>query len=155
MVKLNINPKKNSRFLNKCYGFSLLELLIVLAITAILFNLAYPSWQSYWIRMHRVDGKMALFNLAQRMEDYFTLHGSYLPKEGTHTLLDTTLSSQGWYELSIIDATELHYTIQATPRNTQASLDIDCQSLRLNDQGMQSIGPGPKGYPIGNALDCW
>ncbi len=155
MIELKTNSTKNIGFFSKVSGFSLLELLIVLTITAILFNLAYPSWLSYWVRAHRVDGQMALFNLAQRMENHFTQHASYVLKEGTSPLLDNPLSPQGWYELSIVKATELHYTIQATPRNTQATQDLSCQSLRLNDQGMQSIGPGPNGYPVGNALDCW
>lgn len=140
-------------------GLSLIELMIVLAITAILMSFTYPSYQSYMIRSHRLDGKMALFDLAHRMETYFTHQGTYqLSTIGTgnpNDVLSSNISPQCWYDLTITQASDQHYTLQATPRGTQAQQDTLCQSLELNDQGMQSIRSGPKGAPTGTSDNCW
>jgi len=52
----------------KRQGFSLLELMITLTIMGILLGFAYPSYQLYTIRSHRLEGQTALLDLAHRME---------------------------------------------------------------------------------------
>jgi type IV pilus assembly protein PilE len=140
-------------------GFSLIELLIVLAITAILLSFAYPNFQAYVVRTHRIDGQMALFDLANRMEVYFSKHHSYalstIGAGGQYDVLSSNLSPQTWYELSIMEATAAHFTLQATPREAQALQDKECQSLRLNDQGIQTVASGPAGTPTGSVASCW
>lgn len=140
-------------------GLSLIELMIVLTITAILFSFAYPSYQLYIVRTHRLDGQSALYDLAHHMEKYFSQHGTYLQStigSGSATdVLNSSISPQSWYDLAITATSEHHYTLQATPRGAQAQQDKLCQSLVLNDQGIQTIQNGPYEMPTGTAMDCW
>lgn len=59
-------------------GFTLLELLIVVAIIAILAAIAMPIYQSYILRSRRAQGRAALMTLLQQEEAYMMQNGSYL-----------------------------------------------------------------------------
>ena len=140
-------------------GFSLLEMLIVILIFGIILSFAYPSYQTYLIRAHRLEGQMALLDLANHMEQYFAQYGTYAEASvGTHSerdVLSTALTSQGYYTLVIQNATDTHFEIQAIPQGTQAQGDKQCQTLQFNDQGIQGIVSGPVGNPAGNWEECW
>ncbi|BBT78877.1 hypothetical protein WP8S18E11_05430 [Aeromonas veronii] len=58
-------------------GFSLIELMIVVAIVAILGTIAYPSYQQYVLTSHRVEAKSMLLNAANRQETYFMDFNQY------------------------------------------------------------------------------
>lgn len=141
------------------HGFSLLEMVIVLLILGILLSFAYPSYQSYWIKAHRLEGQMALLELANKMEQYFAQYGTYAQASiGSHTehdVLSAPQTAEGWYILSIHLATAEHYCLQAIPQHSQAQQDQRCQSLQLTDQGIQSVVPGPAGHPTGTWEECW
>ena len=140
-------------------GFSLVELMIVLVITGILLSFTYPSYQAYLVRTHRIEGQTALFDLAHRMEEYFIEHSDYslatIGNNPEQDVLTSAITAQGWYELSIVQSSNEHYLLQATPLGPQGAQDHLCQSLRLNDQGIESISPGPSGTPTGQASECW
>ena len=76
----NAQEDTSLRFDKKTYvinGFSLFELLAVLIIVGILVTIAYPGYRDYITRAHRSDGQTALFDLARRMEHYFSKHNTY------------------------------------------------------------------------------
>lgn len=58
-------------------GFTLIELMIVVAIIAILAAIAYPSYTQYVLKGKRAEGRGALLNLLQQEEAYITQHGNY------------------------------------------------------------------------------
>ncbi|WP_278043911.1 type IV pilin protein [Legionella nagasakiensis] len=140
-------------------GFSLIELLIVMAIVGILASIAYPTYQDYVTRARRSDGQSALLDLASRMERYYSEHHTYqtatIGTGNATDVLSSNTSPEGWYSLSISSATGSTYTLQAIPVSTQATLDTLCQTLTLNQLGVKGITTGPAGTPTGNAAQCW
>ena len=52
-------------------GFSLMELMIVVAIIAILLAIAIPSYRNYILRAHRTDATRGLQDIASREENYY------------------------------------------------------------------------------------
>jgi len=58
-------------------GFTLIELMIVVAIVAILASIAYPSYISSVIKGRRASGRTALTELMQQQERYMTQNNTY------------------------------------------------------------------------------
>lgn len=140
-------------------GFSLIELLIVLAISSILSAIAYAGYRDNLIRMHRSDGQGALLDLAIRMENYYSKNNTYQTATigtGTPTdLLANAASPEGWYLLSLSALTNSTYTLEATPLHSQANADTRCQSLTFNSLGVKGVSSGPAGKPTELAGACW
>jgi type IV pilus assembly protein PilE len=59
-------------------GFTLIELMIVVAIIAILASLAYPAYTGAILKGKRAQGRTAVLDLLQQQERYFTQNGSYM-----------------------------------------------------------------------------
>jgi len=125
----------------KEFGYTLIELMIVLAIVGVLTLFAYPNYQNYLIHTHRNEAKIALLDLANQMEHYYSKHQTY--ESATVNLNDLSKS----YTLSIVKATKTTYLLQAKPINT----DAFCQSFTLNQKGKKNI----TGSPTGTVEQCW
>jgi type IV pilus assembly protein PilE len=52
-------------------GFTLIELMVVVAVIAILATVAFPSYSRYMVRMHRAQAQSYLMEIAQRQQQYF------------------------------------------------------------------------------------
>ncbi|QWF18510.1 type IV pilin protein [Lysobacter capsici] len=131
----------------KCSGFTLIELMIVVAIVAILAGLAYSSYQAQVIKSRRATATACLMGQVQYMERYyttrFTYTGATVPAGGCVTELN------GFYTFgSAIAATS--YTLTAIPAGAQASGDGKCMTMSINDKGVKA-----KSGTAANVLDCW
>lgn len=118
-------------------GFTLIELMIVVAIIAILASIALPSYQQYVVETRRSSGQACLMELSQWMERRYTntltYAGSVLP-----TLACVTDNSSSYsYSLSG-NPTQNSYTIQAVPQGDQATKDSGCATLTINQNGTRS-----------------
>lgn len=127
-------------------GFTLIELMIVVAVIGILAAIAYPSYQQYTERTRRVDAQGALMGLASAMERHYSTSNSY---EGaaigaadtgapaiyaTESPLD---SGTKFYNLTIQSADANSYTLRATPKGGQAGngvLELDSTGARRWDR---------------------
>jgi len=114
-------------------GFTLLELMMGLAIVAILVTMAYPTYSNYIIKSRRTDGQIALLDLSSRMERFYSQNNSY--QGATLTALGISpLSPSGFYRLAIISPQATSFIIQATPIKSQVN-DTDCGALTYNQLG--------------------
>lgn len=110
-------------------GYTLIELMIVVAIVGILAAIAIPSYNEQVSKSRRVDAQAALSGLAQAMERHYTENGSYLGagttsgNTGAPTIFSTTApldSNNVFYNLTIGLATATSYVVVATPTGGQA-----------------------------------
>jgi prepilin-type N-terminal cleavage/methylation domain-containing protein len=66
-------------------GFTLIELMIVVAIIAILAAIAYPSYTSYRVKTNRVDVQAQMMNIAQRLQSYKSVIASNISGKSVMT----------------------------------------------------------------------
>ena len=64
------------------HGFTLIELMSVVAIIAIISAVALPSYQKHVTKTHRADAQKHLLEISQCMERYFTENGRYNQDSG-------------------------------------------------------------------------
>lgn len=105
-------------------GFTLIEVMIVVAIIAILASIAYPSYQNSIVTSHRNDAMGALQGLAQAMERHYSENGTYLgaavgpADRGDPDIFPSASPVDGGiarYKLKITDSAASYYTVQAQP----------------------------------------
>lgn len=89
--------------MKKEQGFSLLELMIAVAVVGILAGVAYPSYLSMLQDTRRSDGQAALMDLAARQERFFYDQRTYAGSigAGANQLNAPAQSPEGYYNLSI------------------------------------------------------
>jgi type IV pilus assembly protein PilE len=126
-------------------GFSLIELLFVIACVGVLVAWGLPHYQSLMQRQQRAQARTALLQMAHWMERSASANGSYpLPQALPASLLSNPDLS---YQLSVI-STSYTYTIMATPTGAQTQ-DM-CGSLTMNHAGVRDV----KNASI-SANECW
>ncbi|MDH5432952.1 MAG: type IV pilin protein [Gammaproteobacteria bacterium] len=131
--------------MKKQFGFSLIELMVVVAIVGILASIAYPSYQNYVIKSKRADAMAALMNAAQAMERYKVNNYNY-SVANLGTVFATTVPTDGgaapYYLLSITNVTNKTYTLVAEPTGSMLGKD---GNLTLSHTGAKTWG----------AKSCW
>lgn len=128
-------------------GFTLIEIMIVVAIVGILSAIAYPSYQEYVLRSNRTEGQALLSEAAARQERYYTQNNTYAST--TTELGFTSANSQNsLYALTVNLTSSTEYSLSVQPINSQAR-DTGCGNLTLNQAGAR----GNSGSKAVN--DCW
>jgi type IV pilus assembly protein PilE len=131
-----------------CQGFSLLELMVVVAIVAILMAIGYPPYSHYLVKARRSQAEVNLLYMAGQMEAFYSLNSTYQGASSESLGLKLYTDDQS-YQLSIQTVSDSHYTLAATPLGAQTQADTDCKTLTLSETGERgSTGDLPANF-------CW
>lgn len=122
-------------------GFTLTELLIVVAIIGLLGAVGYPTYLNAVKKSQRADGIDSLLSLSASMEEFYMVNDSYSTAT-IGTTIGSATSSDGLYTVSITQKDDFYYKIKATP----VSADADCGALYLDSTGKKTSDTG---------TDCW
>jgi type IV pilus assembly protein PilE len=138
------------------FGFTLIELMVTVAIVAILATVATTSYQSQVLKSRRTDAKSALLDLAGREERLYSTKNAYSSTAtdlGYTGAFPITIGS-GYYTVNVevpdpsFAGAGASYRITATPGGSQVH-DTDCATFVVRQTGAQtSTGTG-------TAPTCW
>lgn len=137
-------------------GFTLVELMIVVAIVAILASIAYPSYQQHVMKSRRATAQSCLLEVSQFMERFYATNMRYdKTADGKavtfpNTQCTTDLAGQYVLRFAAGEPTAGSYTIEAVPQGHQATLDTKCGTLSFNHRGEKKVSV--TGTPVS---DCW
>lgn len=98
-------------------GFSLIELMMAVAIAALLASVALPGYTQYVVRSRRVVAQGDLVGAAGAMERHFTLNGTYAGAAAGTTFHASSPAQSGdaLYRISIQSSTAAAFTLRAEP----------------------------------------
>ena len=143
-------------------GFTLIEMLIVLAIVGVLAAVAYPTYAGYITKTRRIEGQIALLEAVQQQESYYTRNNTYIafssgstdPQEKRFKWWSGSSAANSAYELTarpcpgrdLLQCVEVQAT-PGTPNVDAKFKDAQCQTLTLSSAGERSSsGPSDR---------CW
>lgn len=121
-------------------GFTLIELMITVAILAILMTIAVPAYQDYTTKSKRAEAKVTLMQQAQTLERFFSTNNTYVAGAATVT------SENGYWQV-VPTLTTTTYSLTASPVSPHT--DSKCSSFTLTQTGAQSYDG------TGTTNDCW
>jgi type IV pilus assembly protein PilE len=133
---------------NNLNGFTLLEMLIVVAIAGILASVAYPQYTEYVKRAARSDAMVLLLDAANKQEQYYADNRSYT---NDLSLINVpTTSENGYFTISVdVPDAGTSFTITATAAAGAVAGDTACTTFTITDTGIK----GSTG--TSDTDDCW
>lgn len=142
-------------------GFTLIELMIALAVVAILSAIAWPGYASIVHRAQRNDARLALLRVQQLQEMHYARYLRYAAKLGSsgdaQTLVAEDASQNGYYQLSLgttEDGQGYTATAKANPAGRQAR-DQACQQLSVDHTGRRRAAGADGMWSDADPQRCW
>lgn len=141
---------------SKPCGFTLIELMVVVAIIAILAAIAVPAYSRYAFRARRADGQNLLLNIANAQERYYATFNKYGALADIGFTSTPVASEKGYYTASVAmtgpaSSSSQGFTATATPVGAQAT--DACGPLSLDNTGVKT--PGPAAAASNANGNCW
>lgn len=138
--------------MRRTYGFTLIELVITVAILIVLATIAVPNYRNHVMRSNRSDAMAALTRIAAAQEKFYLQNNSYSASLGADGLdLDFRPDLGERYDLRITAADRDSFTAQATAVDKQ-SQDKNCRVFRLDEQGRRYAEDAGKAV---TTASCW
>ncbi|MDT8410072.1 MAG: type IV pilin protein [Wenzhouxiangellaceae bacterium] len=134
-------------------GFTLIELMVAVAILAIIMGIAIPSYSQWVLKSGRAEAKGALMQGAQALERCFTRFSAYNDgkcdaAKADPTGIDGRLSENDKYRVTVTAIAANTFTLTAAPNGGQIK-DTECGSFTLTHTGARDVSA------TGNSDKCW
>lgn len=131
-------------------GFTLIELMIVVAVVAVLAAIAYPSYTNHVTKTRRAAAAGCAMEVAQFMERYYTTNLTYAGARVPNTQCMNELVDHYTIQLDGARTSASTYMVQAVPKGSQAERDTRCGTLTLDQAGAKG-----EGGTASSAAECW
>ena len=131
-------------------GFTLIEVLIAVAIVGIVAAIAVPSYSRFVTKGRRADATAFLLEVAGEQTRFFTERNAYAAKMSDlgYGTGDSFATPEGYYTVSIARPSARSYTLTATPvAGGPQAADGECGSFTLSSTGARGTSAG--------GGDCW
>ncbi len=133
-------------------GFSLIEVLIVVAIIGILAAVAVPSYAKYMEKTRRADAVTFLSDAAAEQYRFFSENNRYATKMSELGMSngDTAQSDEGHYVITVVSPNDTSYTLTATPvAGSPQAKDTECGAFSVTSSNQKSVSGSS------SAANCW
>jgi type IV pilus assembly protein PilE len=138
-------------------GFTLIEVMIVVAIIGILSAVAYPSYRQYVIASQRSVAKSTVLDVAARQNQYYSNNKTYTADLADLGLTATyyvdgngsSTSANALYQMTIASGSSLTFDITATPQGSLATDDTECARYTMDETGAKGVSGS------GGVDNCW
>jgi len=140
-------------------GFTLMELMIVVAIVGIISAVAYPAYTQFIVKSKRTAGSSMLLQIADSQQQFFMDNKQFATKFSSlgYASDDMMINDEGQivsasdskrtYKIALSGAAATAYTVEAVPQLGQASKDSHCGTITLTSAGVKGQS--------GSGDNCW
>ena len=122
----------------KQIGFTLVELLIVVAIIGVLMSVVVPGYQKYTLKTKRTDGQIGLMDMADKQERYYSQNNMYASDVASlFGAAGDQFSPKDLYKLTVTSGDSNGFVLTATAESDQTD-DTGCTVMTYNQAGTKT-----------------
>ena len=131
--------------MKKSAGFTLIELMIVVAIVSILLAVAIPAYNDQMRKSRRAEAKQVLSDVMLRQEKFRSNNALYGDVVGPPNGIGP-LGTSSYYNFALTSVTATGYVVTATPKNAQVGDSCGALTLRMISGNVNKLP---------NTGNCW
>lgn len=126
--------------MTKYKGFTLIELMIVVAIIGIISAISFPSYDRYMKKSGRADAKVGLMRIADLQERYYLQNDTYAANTTLLGLANPWITAEGYYSIAVdVGAGVNGFALTATAVAGETQInDLDCRTLSQSSIGVKT-----------------